>query len=36
MYDKAVENWYITQKVCDKAVNTYDFTIKFVPDCYNT
>ena len=26
----------MTQKICDKAVNTYHFTIKFVPDWYNS
>ena len=29
-----VPNFYITQKMCDKAVDTNPFTIKFVPE-YN-
>ena len=27
---------FLTQKICDKAVNTYPSTIKFVPECFMT
>ena len=46
MYNKANDNYrhalgfvlkcYSTQKLCDKAVNTYPSTIKFVPECFIT
>ena len=26
----------VTQKICNKAVNTYHSTMQFVPDCYKT
>ena len=26
----------IRLKICDKSVNTYSFTIKFVPECFMT
>ena len=31
-----VPNCYVTQKMCDKAVNTHPSTIKFVPEYYPT
>ena len=31
-----VPDCYITQKMCDKTVNTHFFTIQFVPECYQT
>ena len=31
-----VSNFYETQKICDKAVDTYPSGIQFVPECYKT
>ena len=32
MCNKAVDNYHHVLKVCDKDVNTYPLTIKFVPE----
>ena len=47
MFNKVVDNYsrglefyvpefYRTQTMCDKAVDTYPSTIKFVPECFMT
>ena len=45
MCDKAVDNYpqvlfvpdcYMTQKICDKAVNTHSSTIQLLSECYKT
>ena len=38
-YPNALEflpEFFMTQKVCDKAFKTYPSTIKFVPECFIT
>ena len=34
--DKPVSDCYKAQRICDRAVNTYDSTIKFVPGGYKS
>ena len=38
-YPHALEfkpEYYMTQNMCEKAVDTHPYTIKFTPECYKT
>ena len=31
-----VPEWFMTQEMCDRVVNTLSSVMKFVPECYKT